>query len=152
MEATVGEKWVRHVANGISPPKWVMEHVGLAFDRYAFSGLGQDTSMLLKDLGLVGGASGATSPWTERETLDANFRPMMDMATSADSTAVSPMTPTSSGLPLAKPGRSSFFRNSAVSLATPFVDAQATLADLAAGPRNLAVNGNFIHLFYSHHR
>lgn len=69
------------VANGISPPKWVMEHVGLAFDRYAFSSLGQDTSMLLKDLGLVGGASGATSPWTERETLDANFRPMMDMAT-----------------------------------------------------------------------
>ncbi len=74
------EIFARCVVNGISPPKWVMEHVGLAFARYAFSGLGQDTSMLLKDLGLVGGASGATSPWAERETLDANFGPMMDMS------------------------------------------------------------------------
>ena len=74
------EIFARCVVNGISPPKWVMEHVGLAFARYAFSGLGQDTSMLLKDLGLVGRASGATCPWAERETLDANFGPMMDMA------------------------------------------------------------------------
>ena len=74
------EIFARCVFNGISPPKWVMEHVGLAFARYVFSGLGQDTSMLLKDLGLVGGASGATSPWSERKTLGDNFGPMMDMA------------------------------------------------------------------------